>query len=359
MRWDIFCQIVDNYGDAGVCWRLARSLSQMTIHGDDIRIRLFCDDLNVLDQIAHGNAMHYGATLGIEVLPWKQAVSADDIGDVVIEAFACTLPAAYIHTMANCQQQPIWLNLEYLTAESWANEMHLLPSPQNNGLNKYFYFPGFTPKTGGVILGDWDSAAHLSETPESLRSSWALSRPNSKKISIFNYRHAPLESWLESLDRIAHREGDIIDVLVCANQNISSDFFKRPFKSLRLIQLPFVPQEDYDWLVAHCDFNLVRGEDSFVRTQWAGNPFIWDIYPQEDLAHEIKLEAFLKVYFEGATSELSSLAIPAMKWSSPETWWPYLGAWQAHSKSWAEKLRALGPLEGKILDFVKSQEISR
>ena len=164
---------------------------------------------------------------------------------------------------------------------------------------------------------------------------------------------------MESLDRIAHREGDIIDVLVCANQNISSDFFKRPFKSLRLIQLPFIPQEDYDWLVAHCDFNLVRGEDSFVRTQWAGNPFIWDIYPQEDLAHEIKLEAFLKVYFEGATSELSSLAIPAMKWSSPETWWPYLGAWQAHSKSWAEKLRALGPLEGKILDFVKSQEISR
>ena len=359
MRWDIFCQIVDNYGDAGVCWRLARSLSQMTIHGDDIRIRLFCDDLNVLDQIAHGNATRYGASLGIEVLPWEQAASTESIGDVVIEAFACTLPAAYVSTMANSKKQPVWLNLEYLTAESWADEMHLLPSPQNNGLNKYFYFPGLSPKTGGVILGDWDTVSHRQETPESLLSSWQLCRPNSKKISIFNYRHAPLSSWLQSLDRIACSEGDIVDVLVCANQNIPSDFFKQPFNSLRLIQLPFVPQEDYDWLVAHCDFNLVRGEDSFVRAQWAGKPFIWDIYPQEDLAHEIKLEAFLKLYFEGAHSELSTLAIPAMKWASPETWWSILEAWQAHSKSWSEKLRALGPLEGKILDFVKSQEISR
>ncbi len=359
MRWDIFCQIVDNYGDAGVCWRLARSLSQMSVHGDDIRIRLFCDDLDVLDQIAHGNATHHGATLGIEVLPWEDANTTDSIGDVVIEAFACTLPAAYVNAMASSKKQPVWLNLEYLTAEPWADEMHLLPSPQNNGLNKYFYFPGFTHKTGGVALGDWDTVTNITDTPESLRSNWQQCRSNSKKISIFNYRHAPLEAWLRSLDQIAHRQGDIVDVLICANQNISNNFFRQPFKSLRLIQLPFVPQEDYDWLVAHCDFNLVRGEDSFVRAQWAGKPFIWDIYPQEDLAHEIKLEAFLKLYFEGASSELCTAAIPAMKWASPETWWPYLETWQAHSKGWTKKLRALGPLEGKIIDFVKSQEISR
>ena len=359
MRWDIFCQIVDNYGDAGVCWRLARSLSQMSVHGDDIRIRLFCDDLNVLDQIAHGDATGYGATLGIEVLPWGGASTVNSVGDVVIEAFACTLPAAYVNAMKASPKQPIWINLEYLTAESWADEMHLLPSPQNNGLKKHFYFPGLTPKTGGVTLGDWDTVTNRTEIPESLLSSWNLCRPHSKKISIFNYRHAPLETWLLSLDQAADTSGDAVDVLVCANQAISSSFYEHTFKRLRLIQLPFIPQEDYDWLVAHCDFNLVRGEDSFVRTQWAGKPFLWDIYPQEDLAHEIKLEAFLKLYFEGASSELSNIGIPAMKWASPETWWPYLEVWTTHSEGWAKKLRALGPLEGKIIDFVKSQEISR
>ena len=365
MRWDIFCQIVDNYGDAGVCWRLARSLSQMSIHGDDIRIRLFCDDLKVLDQIAHGNATSFGASLGIEVLPWHHAAQGDvieypnTVGDVVIEAFACAIPEEYIDAMVRSAKKPLWINLEYLTAESWADGMHLLPSPQNNGLNKYFYFPGFTNKTGGVNFGDWDKVVHRMDVPESLTSSWDLCRPRSKKISIFNYQHAPLEAWLLSLDKAAHTAGDIVDVLICANQNISRGFFDRTFNNIRLIQLPFVPQEDYDWLVAHCNFNLVRGEDSFVRAQWAGKPFLWDIYPQEDLAHEIKLEAFLKLYFENASSDLSAKAIPAMKWACPEAWWPLLDAWTSHSEAWLAKLRALGPLEGKILDFVKSQEISR
>jgi uncharacterized repeat protein (TIGR03837 family) len=39
--------------------------------------------------------------------------------------------------------------------------------------------------------------------------------------------------------------------------------------------------------------NLVRGEDSFVRAQWAGKPFVWHIYPQHDDAHHAKLEAFM------------------------------------------------------------------
>jgi len=366
MRWDIFCQIVDNFGDAGVCWRLARSLSQMSVHGDDIRIRLFCDDLHVLDQIAHGDATRYGASLGIEVLPWQHTPQNEEafqktttVGDVVIEAFACTIPPAYVDAMLASPKKPLWINLEYLTAEAWADDMHLLPSPQNNGLKKYFYFPGFTAKTGGVTLGDWDQVTSRTEIPESLRSSWALCRPDAKRISIFNYPHAPLEPWLLSLDQAAHACDDTVDVLICANQNISSHFFNHPFKRLRLIQLPFMPQEDYDWLLAHCNLNLVRGEDSFVRAQWAGQPFIWDIYPQEDLAHEIKLEAFLERYFEDASSELSTIAISAMKWASPETWWPEIRAWQTHSKGWSEKLRALGSLEGKILDFVKSQEISR
>ncbi len=389
MSWDIFCQIVDNYGDAGVCWRLARALSRLSSSSvnsaecDDSRIRLFCDDLNVLNTIAHDDAVRHGATLGIEVLPWSAAESPAvlaSVGDVVIEAFACHLPGPYIEAMVQkasektVAKQPIWINLEYLTAEAWADEMHLLPSPQNNGLNKYFYFPGFTPKTGGVIFGDWNevssrrigsdevTSSEIKSAPPSLSLVLESCRPRSKKISVFNYKHAPLDTWLDSVNQAALAHDETVDVFLCANQHVSAatqKAFALTNSAVKLIQLPFIPQEDYDYLLSVCDINLVRGEDSFVRAQWAGKPFIWDIYPQSDLAHEVKLNAFLERYFETSSPELRLTGLAAMKWGSALDWWPHLDDWTKHSKAWRQKLMGLGHLEGKILDFVKSQEISR
>ena len=339
-----------------------------SVECDDSRIRLFCDDLNVLNVIAHGDAVAHGASLGIEVLPWSAAESPAvlaSVGDVVIEAFACHLPQPYIEAMVQkaSNQAPIWINLEYLTAETWADDMHLMPSPQNNGLNKYFYFPGFTPKTGGVLLGDWDEVISNSlNIPPSLSSAFESSRPTAKKVSVFNYKQAPLDAWLNSVNQTALAHGEMVDVFLCADQNVSAvtqKAFSLEDSAVKLIQLPFIPQEDYDYLLSICDMNLVRGEDSFVRAQWAGKPFIWDIYPQSDLAHEIKLEAFLDRYFEGASPELRAFGMSAMKWAPAEGWWPHLNALTQHSKHWADKLVALGHLEGKILDFVKSQEISR
>jgi len=378
MRWDIFCQIVDNYGDAGVCWRLARALSRLSsssvnnVECDDSRIRLFCDDLNVLNVIAHGDAVRHGATLGIEVLPWSAAESPAilaSVGDVVIEAFACHLPKPYIEAMVQKTSQktspkpPIWINLEYLTAEAWADDMHLMPSPQNNGLNKYFYFPGFTPKTGGVLLGDWDEVTSNSlNIPQSLSSAFESCRPRSKKISVFHYKQAPLDSWLDSVNQAALAHGEMVDVFLCADQNVSAatqTSFSLADSAVKLIQPPFIPQEDYDYLLSVCDINLVRGEDSFVRAQWASKPFIWDIYPQSDLAHEVKLNAFLERYFEGVSAEFRAIGISAMKWGPASDWWSHLSSWTSHSEAWRQKLMGLGHLEGKILDFVKSQEISR
>jgi uncharacterized repeat protein (TIGR03837 family) len=378
MRWDIFCQIVDNYGDAGVCWRLARALSRLSsssvnnVECDDSRIRLFCDDLNVLNVITHGDAVAHGASLGVEVLPWSAAESPAilaSVGDVVIEAFACHLPKPYVEAMVQktfqkvSAKQPIWINLEYLTAEAWADDMHLMPSPQNNGLNKYFYFPGFTPKAGGVLLGDWDEVTSNSlNIPTSLSSAFESCRPKSKKVSIFNYKQAPLDAWLGSVNQVALEHGEMVDVFLCADQNVSTTTqaaLSSVDSAVKLIQLPFIPQEDYDYLLSVCDINLVRGEDSFVRAQWAGKPFIWDIYPQSDLAHEVKLDAFLERYFEGGSAKLRAIGMSAMKWGSASDWWPHLNAWTSHSEVWRQKLIGLGHLEGKILDFVKSQEISR
>ena len=41
LAWDIFCTVIDNYGDIGICWRLARQLRV----DDGQRVRLWVDDL--------------------------------------------------------------------------------------------------------------------------------------------------------------------------------------------------------------------------------------------------------------------------------------------------------------------------
>ncbi|HET9045379.1 MAG TPA: elongation factor P maturation arginine rhamnosyltransferase EarP, partial [Casimicrobiaceae bacterium] len=40
-RWDVFCKVVDNFGDAGVCWRLARQL----VAEHDLAVTLWIDVL--------------------------------------------------------------------------------------------------------------------------------------------------------------------------------------------------------------------------------------------------------------------------------------------------------------------------
>ena len=354
MRWDIFCQVIDNYGDAGVCWRLCRALS----HGNDSGIRLFCDDLKVLDAIAHGNAVKAGQALGIDVQPWNQAEDVNDCADVVIEAFACNLPDAYIQTMVNRQQTgrpAIWMNLEYLTAESFADAMHLMPSPQNNGLTKYFFFPGFTDKTGGVLLGDWDEVTSR-PVPDSLVQSMQLCTPGALKVLVFQYPTSSIVPWLAQLNDAltdVHRQADIF---ITPNQNIPES---TSFSHLKLIRLPFIPQEDFDWLLAHCDLNLVRGEDSFVRAQWAAKPLIWDIYPQSDQVHEIKHAAFMEHYLKGVPAQFRQSATALMTRKPASEWLNDLAPLTVHAENWEHKLRNLDGLEVKIVNFVKSQEKSR
>src|SRR5690606_4716652 len=60
--------------------------------------------------------------------------------------------------------------------------------------------------------------------------------------------------------------------------------------------IAFMRQEQYDHLLWCCEFNAVRGEDSFVRAQWAGRPLLWHIYRQDEDIHLDKLDAFLELY---------------------------------------------------------------
>jgi uncharacterized repeat protein (TIGR03837 family) len=355
MRWDIFCQIVDNYGDAGVCWRLARSLT--SLHSQEVRI--FCDDLPTLNLLASGTdpeILHR-----IDFQPWEASYNNSrhpvDPPDVVIEAFGCALPERYLTGLLIAPKKPIIINLEYLSAEPWVIDFHQKSSPQAHGMPKYFFFPGFQPETGGILIDPIPQEAFISPThiPASLSTSWELLRPDTKRISVFCYPGAPLLKWLENLGKL----GENFDVVLTFGQieqlTLSTG---RPInlpETMQLISIPFVSQDEYDWTLSQCDFNIVRGEDSFVRAQLAGKPFIWHIYPQDDRVHEVKLAAFLDLYLAEASPELKRAVIAANTWAMPSQWIQSIDPWKAHSKAWCTDLlnkQADGGLAARLMRFV-------
>ncbi|WP_455776520.1 elongation factor P maturation arginine rhamnosyltransferase EarP, partial [Burkholderia stabilis] len=148
---DLFCTVIDNFGDIGVCWRVARQLA----HEHGWQVRLFVDDLSTFARLLPGvdPDAERQTVDAIVIEHWHaQAGDALDIADVVIEAFACELPGAYLAAMARRARPPVWINLEYLSAEDWVADFHLRPSPHPRyPLLKTFFFPGLSAGTGGVL----------------------------------------------------------------------------------------------------------------------------------------------------------------------------------------------------------------
>ncbi|MCG8910337.1 elongation factor P maturation arginine rhamnosyltransferase EarP [Pseudomonas sp. DP-17] len=312
--WDIFCSVVDNYGDIGVTWRLARQLA-----GEHRQqVRLWVDDLAAFARIcpaADGRAASQRQS-EVEVRLWPRPWQQTPAADVVIEAFACEMPAAYIEAMSQRPTPSLWLNLEYLSAESWVESCHGLPSMQASGLQKYFYFPGFTSATGGLLREDNLIArrdAFQGDSSASLRFLESLGvhpHPCERRISLFAYENVALGGWLDALagsctaTLLLVPEGRVlVDVERWAGQALGvGEQYRKG--ALRVQVLPFVRQEDYDTLLWSCDVNAVRGEDSFVRAQWAGRPFVWHIYQQDEDVHLEKLQAFLALFCEGMDKAL-------------------------------------------------------
>ncbi len=336
---DIFCRVVDNFGDAGVCWRLARQLAEE----QGASVRLIIDDCaSLLKLVPVAGAPPHRWPAGVQVIDWPQAVALSP-ADCVVEAFACELPPEYLAAMAQRQRAPVWLNLEYLSAEPWVAEHHLLPSPHPQyALTKYFFFPGFTPGTGGLIRESWlaPASAVTSNADQPLR------------VFLFGYANPALNGLLAALGP---------KVQVTMPEGVLADQVRRAGVAQGLQIQPFRPQREFDaWLAAH-DVLFVRGEDSFVRAQWAAKPFIWHIYPQEDAAHWQKLDAFLDLYCE----KLENAAAAALRelwraWNAGEgaaigpAWTGFLAhlpTIRNHAVQWAQKLREMPDLASQMVTF--------
>jgi hypothetical protein len=342
--WDIFCNVVDNFGDIGVCWRLACNLAAR-----GKQVRLWVDDVSPLAWMAPSGYAH------VEVIDCKNGLPNDQyyvLGDVLVDTFDCEFAINLIagqaintpdisqFTPLKSSIQPVWLNLEYLTAESFAERAHTLPyvhrSGAAQGWTQWYFYPGFNDKTGGLLREvdlferqrTFDKTAWLNQLLERkdvlvpsfprrrestsaaidsrlrgndgtlVDGTWDIE--NTRFISLFCYEPTALEALIDQLSTSEKQTCLLVTTgRATAAVNALLEHKKRlqpayllPEK-LSILYIPQLTQNNYDHLLWSCDLNFVRGEDSLVRAIWAAKPFIWQIYPQHDGAHHAKLDAFL------------------------------------------------------------------
>jgi uncharacterized repeat protein (TIGR03837 family) len=372
--WDIFCRVVDNFGDAGVSWRLARQLAEE--HGGTVRF--WIDDLAPLHllcrEVRPDAASQFVA--GIEVQRWTVPWTPVRPCEVVIEAFGCGLPEEYARAMAEDARRPLWIVLEYLSAEDWVPAHHGLPSPHPRWpIPRYFFFPGFGAGSGGVLreagLADRRHAFGATEQRRMWKSlGFEPPDADATVVSMFTYESAPLTALLAQWERhnepvvIAIPQGKIVAV-AAAYFGVTAIETGKQFRRGRLEVrvLPFVEQARYDELLWSCHCDFVRGEDSFVRAQWAAVPMVWQLYPQADNAHSKKLDAFLDVY----CADLPRPAATALRamwqaWNAVgdntvsigaawHEFWAYRAMLEDHARTWATRLAADDDLASRLAQF--------
>jgi len=368
-HWDLFCSVVDNFGDIGVCWRLARQLAAE--HG--FAVRLWVDDLRAAERLEPsldtGKASQW--VDGVEIRRWDAHFPVVEPGQVVVAAFACRLPEVFVEAMARRLPRPVWINLEYLSAEGWVADCHALPSPHPRlPLVEHFFFPGFDGRTGGVLREADYAARRAAFSATGFRSSLGLPvrAPGEVCVSLFSYENAGLAGLLDCWSRAPHTvtclvpDGRVVASLAGAlgvERLEVGDRLRRGALSVQV--LPFVEQRRYDELLWACDLNFVRGEDSFVRAQWAAKPFVWHIYPQDDDAHMLKLEAFLGRFGAGLDARsgcaLSDFWYAWNREQGVAEAWPAfeaaLPALSGHAGRWAAHLETVGELASRLVQFCK------
>jgi len=378
--WDVFCRVVDNFGDAAVCWRLARQLAEE--HAG--RVRLWIDDWSALRALCPELRADCAsqAVAGVNVHAWSAGTEFGCPAEIVVEAFGCGLPERYVDAMVLRTPRPVWIVLEYLSAEPWVGSHHLLPSPHPRlSLERHFFFPGVVPGTGGVL-----KEASLDKTREAFEASpvaasqfweglgFALPAEPVTKVSLFGYENpaaaALLQVWAEGGDRVVaavprgRLRPQVCEFLGVPDPGDGASLAKG---RLEVRFLPFLPQPAYDELLWACDWNFVRGEDSFVRAQWAQRAMAWHIYPQAEAAHLAKLEAFLDAYCAGLDAGLAAALRGLWEgWNGAHAQAPELASvWAClakgrmqmtgHARTWAARLAQAGDLAGNLAQYCEER----
>lgn len=355
-RWDIFCKVVDNFGDIGVCWRLAQQLAEEY----EIPLRLWVDDLALAKRFAGAGHAR------IQLKHWTADADFSHAAAVVIETFGCGLPEAYQQAMLGAKAT--WVNVDYLSAERWVEGFHAHPSPQANGLIRYFFYPGFTPQTGGLLR---EASLHASQAT----AAWSAfefaplmaAAPDILTLSLFCYAHAPLSALVASLAQSLQPVRVLVPETVAPM--LAEVLGNSPLRVGEQIErqqctffvIPFLSQADYDRLLYLCDVNFVRGEDSWIRALWAGKPMLWLPYQQSEDTHLIKLNAFLDHYLAQAeTSTAKTVREAMLAWArgdwSPALWQSLIAALPAlasHAQAFKAQQSQQPDLATNLVSFIQ------
>lgn len=338
MRWDLFCRVIDHHGDLGVGWRLAADLAA---RGE--AVRLWLDDASMLAWMAPQGAP------GIAVVPWAEAEHAEP-AEVAVELFGAEPPAPYLDRLV--PGRTVWLDLEYLSAEPYVERSHGLPSPQPGGRTRWFFFPGFTPRTGGLIRepGLLERRAAFDREAWLAARGWARA-PGERVVVLFCYANAALPGLLQ---RLGEQPTLLLAAAGLAAQQVEAALGPSLRQgALRALPLPHLPQPAFDALLWSADLNFVRGEDSLVRAIWAGAPFVWQAYVQHDGVQAAKLGALL----DAAGADAGTRAFFG--------WWNGLGppgpgldalaGWPAACAAWRRRLLAQPDLVSALQGFVAAR----
>ncbi len=351
MQWDLYCRVVDNFGDIGVAWRLAADLAR---RGESVRLAV--DDASALAWLAPDGAPR------VDVVGWDDG--PPESPDVVVELFGGGVPRS---ARPRQTRAPIFVNVEHLTAEPYAERSHGLASPTARRgeapATTWFYFPGFSPASGGLLRepGLIERRRAFGDGSAWLASLGVVPRPGERRVALFCYRNEAVAPLLDVLAAsptllLATPGPAAEQVRACLGPSLARG-------ALRAVALPWLAQDDFDRLLWSSDFNLVRGEDSFVRAIWAGAPFLWQLYVQDDGAHRAKLEAFLDRYLANVDAALSAAVRFAFRrWNGdPAASLAALGgdavrrAWSEHALAWRDTLAAQSDLATRLLAFVEGK----
>ena len=281
---DIFCQVIDNYGDVGVAYRLAREFKRVY---PNKKLRFVINQTEELNLIRKSE--------DIEIILYKDISKIENSADLIIESFGCEIPKKYMDKAL--KNSKLIINLEYFSAEKWVDDFHLQESFLGGNLKKYFFIPGLSEKSGGILLDNefLERKKKVEANKEYYLEKFGIKEKYDLIGSVFSYEKN-FDSLIEELKKLGKKI-----ILLILSEKTQKNFIKyfdngNNYDKIKFVKLPFFSYDKYEELLALCDFNLVRGEDSFVRALLLGKPFLWHIYPQDENTHIEKLESFLEKY---------------------------------------------------------------
>ena len=367
----ILCKVVDNFGDIGVVYRLARALSDLRA---ELNLTLVVSNLESFHKMASQidpnkdvQEFKYKNSTW-KILNWHldnaecRMLNAECAFNfsIILECFQCGRPdwLENILFSQDFTQEVQILNIDYLTAEDYAEEFHLLKSgTRKTNIRKRFFMPGFTQKTGGLIINE-EAHSRNEETEEEF------------KMFFFAYEDdcsAIVKGISDFQSQMRSSKKDFSVCIYLADGKSSAPFeeaWKSSGSPFKIIKLPFMQQEEFDTFILTMNFLFIRGEDSLARACLSGLPFVWQAYKQDENYQLVKVNALLdqmKDYF------------PAKEFQAIQNFWKNYNDYENPTQSaqltellissamqknkmgfqnFAEKLHKNGNLAAHLLDVI-------